>query len=432
MSEKKREIAIVSEKNKDMNPTMIHHISKLLETCRQDPWAQVTRFWDKYNADDDFGCKNNSYVQLITDTANLISCVCEYENQYTLQCSHNGLDVDIIKCNKLLLLSDWTIALLWGVLKAIDCAIDIYMIEQFDLSQIDSYLKNAFKYLPRLPKEASKVKTDGYVNLLYDISHKVYAVTGKYFLCLENIEYASHCYSRALKRANTSQEFIAALEGTIVCKICAHGGASNTDNNNNNSDSNGNSSDGDDAITDNKLNINNNSDSNKNNNGNNSGNGINVEELYGYIQDQKNALENKFYKMEKRNKQIDIDKTREYETKWINSFSNETILKRRLNKPPNERLKAYLEEMRNEIDIKKIAQNETKLLNLLHDSDNRIILRNILGLKQCNWKNCKNKTETLLICQCGQVYYCSEGCGIRGWHFGDVPHKFKCTANVQQ
>ena len=78
-------------------------------------------------------------------------------------------------------------------------------------------------------------------------------------------------------------------------------------------------------------------------------------------------------------------------------------------------------------------QSGIHLLALCRNSQNKQLIRNILGLKQCNWVNCKNKNKELKLCKCHQVYYCSRECQKKDWNcsiYGYIAHKKSCKKRI--
>ena len=57
-------------------------------------------------------------------------------------------------------------------------------------------------------------------------------------------------------------------------------------------------------------------------------------------------------------------------------------------------------------------------------------MKNLLSLKECNWKQCKRKDVTLKLCKkCLSVNYCSRICQKKDWSMscnGSIAHKYVC------
>ena len=75
---------------------------------------------------------------------------------------------------------------------------------------------------------------------------------------------------------------------------------------------------------------------------------------------------------------------------------------------------------------------ESQILEVLSCNwvKNRIILSNIVSIKQCNWKHCHRKDVILKLCKkCRSVYYCSKLCQKKDWNIatnGNQSHKDHC------
>ena len=354
------------------------------------PVMQVIQYWNKYNKNGSFGFNinfnHNGNGEPLRDSINVICCLFKKHQLFSLQCNKGRqllksdeaiYHYDIIKFdkNKSWKLTNWTNKLLWCILQLIDYLIDIYMIKKFDTSGIQLCLKNAIQYLTKRHKH--KRVTSNF-NILNDIEYMVFAVTAKYcFCCLQNIYQAFYCYSNALDRANTSQELMIAQRGILVCKICAN---------------------------------------------------MNVDSIYNYIRIQQLTLQ-QFYIKEGKCYNIHNRKS-ECQRKLIDAFDNRATLKRKLSLSQSSKLRLFFKQMQDESSVKNITKHDRNLLSLLCDSDNLTVIRNVLGLKQCNWINCKNKKAKLRLCACKQIYYCSRICQKKDWKcsiFGNIPHRIKCN-----
>ena len=89
----------------------------------------------------------------------------------------------------------------------------------------------------------------------------------------------------------------------------------------------------------------------------------------------------------------------------------------------------------------KMSMMRSKLTNIMFNKDifvhlilnNILTLRNIVSVKECNWKNCKKKNIKLMKCKrCKSVYYCSKICQKKDWILSNKSHKSVCKVSKKR
>ena len=373
------------------------------------PLSQFSLINDTYNYnhgkknDEDIHGHINDQVKtvkpyMVEDVCNFIEAVCNNHMMLSLDYDkmHSDYSDKYGKWDKNyqnhICLSTETMILLVSIIKSINYLIEIEMIEKFDSCIIELLLKNAIQYLTTQKWDNKNINWNGDINIRNDIQYAVFMVAAKYCLyCLKNAKQASYCYGQAAKRANSRGQFIFAVRGLLYCRMY-----------------------------DFKC----------------------LDDIYQITMNQSYRLE-QFCQQENLKESNSNCGTKPIHYKYLSFKIMEmsygwfwkSNAQRYLTLSPPSRLKLIIKRIRGETCVNLIANDNSNLnlISLFSDLNNITILCNLLGLKECNWINCRTKNAKLKLCKCKQVYYCSKMCQKKDWScnvYGVVPHRNKCNKRV--
>ena len=350
------------------------------------------------NSDHDKGQVKTMKQYTVQDVCDFIQTVCINQTAIGLDYDKmiNGCSDKYTKwdknCQNRICLSRKIMLLLDGILKSINYLIEIQMVEKFDSCMIELLLKNAIQYLTTQKWDNKNINWNGEINIRNDIQYGVFMVAAKYCLyCLKNVNQASYCYGQAAKRANSHVEFILAVRGLLYCR------------------------------------------------------------MYDFkcLNDISQIITNQAHRLEQFCQQENYKRSsRDNDSGQIHKYLCIKIMEvsygwfwqsnaqRYLTLSPSSRLKLIIKRIQEDSDVTLTSNHKSNLnlISLFSDLDNIQTMQNILGLKQCNWINCRNKKQKLKLCKCKQVYYCSKICQKKDWScnvYGVVPHRNKCENNLR-